>query len=87
LYDNSFRRDFDLNYANTGLTYGQYQPAYRFGFTLASDEHTRYLPWNEVEAEAQREWTQTHPQHPWAEFKAAIQRGFDEARTALAAAA
>ena len=39
-YANDFRSDFTSKYGNRGYTYDRYEPAYRYGYTLASD--TRY---------------------------------------------
>jgi len=57
-YETTFRDDYKSRYANTGYTYEDYYlPAYRYGYTLATDPTYRtYSDWNNLEMVARREW-------------------------------
>jgi len=57
-YETTFRDDYNRRYANTGYTYEDYYlPAYRYGYTLATDPAYRsYSDWNALESVARREW-------------------------------
>jgi uncharacterized membrane protein len=79
-YEVGFRRHFTTTLAQQpGAMYDMYMPAYRYGYTLATD--TRYISrdWAMLEAEAQRDWERDHP-GTWERFKAAIRHAWDEVR-------
>jgi uncharacterized protein (TIGR02271 family) len=77
-YDNDFRSYFQTNYANSGYSYDQYSPVFRYGYDLAGD--TRYQgDWNTVEPEARRYWEERNP-GTWDQFKDSIRYAWDKAR-------
>ncbi len=79
-YDADFRRHFSTTFAQQpGATYDIYMPAYRYGYTLATDERYNNCAWFMLEAEARRGWEREHP-GTWERFKPAIQHGWEEVR-------
>ncbi|HYQ90794.1 MAG TPA: YsnF/AvaK domain-containing protein, partial [Candidatus Competibacteraceae bacterium] len=66
--DSEFRNHYDRQFANSGFTYEQVAPAYRFGHNLHSSERYRSVDWNTVEPEARQMWEQRNP-GTWEKFK------------------
>jgi len=78
-YDAGFRSHWQSNYAKSGMSYEKYQPAYRYGYTLANDERYRGRNWNEVESSARRDW-ESQNQGPWENFKDSIRYSWEQLR-------
>jgi len=77
-YSSAFQKDYTTRYANSGYTYDQYTPAYRYGYNLAGD--TRYHgDWATVEPQARTLWEQKN-KGTWQEFKDAVHHAWDAAR-------
>jgi uncharacterized protein (TIGR02271 family) len=83
-YDAGFRSNWQQNYANSGYTYEQYQPAYRYGYTLANDPRYQGRDWNAIEADARRTWSQQYNDSPWENFKDAVRHGWEQVRQSVA---
>ena len=77
-YDSDYRTHWQSNYASTGGTYDQYQPAYRYGSSLRNDPRYRDRDWSAVESDARRDWETRNPGSTWERFKAAIRHGWDK---------
>lgn len=75
--DDEFRRDFQGRYTTVEDRYEDYEPAYRYGHALSSDERYRGRSWNEVEPEFQRDWESRYPGSAWERFKAAVRHGWE----------
>jgi len=79
-YDAGFRRHFATTFAHQpGATYEIYMPAYRYGYTLATDRRYSNRDWAALSSDAQRDWERDHP-GTWERFKAAIQHAWDAVR-------
>jgi uncharacterized membrane protein len=78
-YDSGFRRHFQTTFGSSGSTYDQYEPAYHYGYTLASDQQYRGRDWNAVEADARSHWEERN-QGTWENFKGAVKHAWNEAR-------
>jgi uncharacterized protein (TIGR02271 family) len=76
-YDGDFRTHWQTNYSSAGGAYEDYQPAYRYGSMLASDERYRSRDWNDIELEARRDWDTRYPGGTWERFKAAVRHGWE----------
>jgi len=83
-YDAGFRNDWQSKYANSGYTYEQYQPAYRFGYTLANDTRYQGRDWNAIEADARRTWGQQYKDSPWENFKDAVRYSWQQVKQGVA---
>jgi len=76
----AFRRHFNTAFAQQqGVTYDTYMPAYRYGYTLATDKRYSNRDWAAYESDARRDWERQHP-GTWERFKAAIRHAWDEVR-------
>jgi uncharacterized protein (TIGR02271 family) len=75
--DPGYRRHWQTNYASGGGKYEDYEPAYRYGSTLASDQRYNGRAWNDIEPDARRDWESRHPGSAWDRFKAAVRHGWE----------
>jgi len=76
VYDPDFRTHYKTVFSGKG-NYDRYQPAYRYGYTLATDDRYRGRSWSEVEAEARKSWNSKN-QNSWEDFKDAVQYSWDK---------
>ena len=75
--DTHFRTHWQSNYATSGGRYEDYDPAYRYGSSMASNDFYRGRPWDDVEPELRSNWESSYPQSAWDKFKAAVREGWD----------
>jgi hypothetical protein len=78
-YEPMFREDFISMYGQTGRPYTDYEPAYRYGYTLATDPRYRDRDWAVVEPEAKHGWA-ANGRGTWEEFKDTVRRAWDRVR-------
>jgi len=81
-YDADYRRHYQGHFANRGYTYDQYQPAYRYGYNLATSPYYGVQSWEVVEPEARRRWEE-HNQDTWEQFKDAVREGWNRVKSAV----
>jgi len=74
-----FRKNYDTSFANSGYTYEQFQPVYRYGQELASSDQYRGRDWKDIESDAQKNWESRNP-GTWTKFKDAARYAWDKAR-------
>ena len=79
-YDSSFHNHYQSHFANTGVAYEQFQPAYRYGYTLANDARFQGRSWADIEPDARIFWTTHYADSPWERFKNAIRYGWEEVK-------
>jgi stress response protein YsnF len=79
-YDATFREHYTTAFATSGAAYPDYEPAYRYGYELGTQERYRGRDWAALEAEARRDWETRHP-NTWERFKDAIRYGWNRVRT------
>ncbi len=60
-YEPRFRSNYNLNYVDSGYDYTTFEPAYRYGYTLATDPAYSGRTWSEIEPEAQLYWEKNYP--------------------------
>jgi len=84
VYDPFFRSHYQTRYADSGYTYDQYEPAYRYGYDLATDTRYHAYEWHAIEPEAQRYWNQHYGDTPWEKFKDAVRYGWQQVKHAVA---
>ena len=75
-YDPLFRKHYTTAFASGGATYTAYEPAYRYGYELGTNERYRGRDWTALEADARRDWEARHPS-TWERFKDAIRYGWE----------
>jgi hypothetical protein len=81
-YDLNYRTHYDTIYAGTGYDYSRYEPAYRFGHDLATDEFYQDYLWMDIEPEVRRHWEESN-EGMWEEFKDAVRHGWEQAKQAV----
>ena len=79
-HEADFRKNFQANYAKGGLTYEQYAPTYRYGYSLASSERTRGKDWNAIQSGARQTWEERNP-GTWEQFKDSIRYAWEKGRS------
>ena len=78
-YEATSRRHYTTAFASSGAAYTAYEPAYRYGYELGTNERYRGRDWAAPEADARRDWEQRHPSS-WERFKDAIRHAWEEVR-------
>jgi len=77
--DDEFRQDYQANFASSGLSYDDIQPAYRGGYEMRCDSRFANSDWDSAEPELRQRWESDHPGSAWERVKAAFRRGWDRA--------
>lgn len=72
-----YRSHWSSQYAATGARFEDYDPAYRYGHSMAGSASYRGQGWEQVEAELRGNWEHTYPQSAWDDFKAAVKHGWE----------
>ncbi len=85
-YTPDFRKHYQTTYGTSGHDYNYYDPAYRYGYTLANDERYRDMDsWDEVEDSARSAWEtgENAARGAWDDFKDAVRRGWEDVKDAF----
>lgn len=75
--DTYFRSHWESTFSYTGGTYQEYDPAYRYGASMAGSSAYHGLPWEHAEAELRTTWEHTYPLSAWDKFKDAVRTGWE----------
>ncbi len=78
-YDTDFRNRYNSSAKNSGYTYEEYAPVYRYGYKLGTDERYNNRDWSKVEPEARKMWEERNPS-TWDQFKAEIRHAWEQGR-------
>jgi hypothetical protein len=78
-YNDNFRKHYVTAFGDRGTAYTDYEPAYRYGYELGTNERYRGRDWAALEADARRDWELRHPS-TWERFKDAIRHAWEEVR-------
>lgn len=78
-YDTDFRSHYDKGSFGTDYTYEQVQPAYRYGYTLASDQRYKDRNWSDVENDVRTNWEASN-KGTWDRFKDSIRYAWERGR-------
>ncbi len=76
-YETRFRTNYDQNYANSGYDYSVYDPAYRYGYNLATNPRYEGRDWADVEPEVHTYWDTNYP-GTWDRVKNSIRDAWNE---------
>lgn len=76
-YEADFRNHFATTMLGRGYSYEQYQPAYRYGYHLATNQQNLARDWKEIEPEARKHWDQRSP-GTWDTIKTAVHYAWNE---------
>lgn len=77
--ENEFRQHYNTMLLNTGLPYSEFEPAYRYGWSLGTLPRYADRSWDDFEPEVRTNWEQTHP-GTWERMKMSIRHGWDRFR-------
>jgi uncharacterized protein (TIGR02271 family) len=75
-----FRRHWQAAYGSAGGRWEDYEPAYRYGSSLAADERYRDSDWDTIEPNARRDWEARSP-GTWERMKDSVRHAWTRARS------
>jgi hypothetical protein len=75
--DMYFESHWRETFSYTGGTYQEYDPAYRYGASMANSTTYQGSAWEEVEPALREEWQRTYPDSAWDKFKEAVRAGWN----------
>jgi uncharacterized protein (TIGR02271 family) len=79
--DSAYRSHYDSNYASSGGSYDDYEPAYRYGSQMRGDARYQGRNWDEVESDLRSDWDTRYSRNgvsTWEKMKAAVRHGWDK---------
>ncbi len=85
-YDSDFRTHFQ-GLGQSGYTYEQYTPIYRYGYDLSNDPRYTGKDWSAVESSARQDFETRNPNSKWEQFKDSVRYAFDHGRKGMGNAA
>jgi hypothetical protein len=71
-----FRSHWESTLSYSGGTYQEFDPAYRYGESMAGNPGYRDKPWDEAEPALRGDWQAKHPESSWDKFKDAVKTGW-----------
>jgi hypothetical protein len=72
-----FRSHWEKTYSYTGGTFQDYDPAYRYGESMAGNPGYKDKPWEAAEPDLRSSWESNNPQSSWDKFKDAVREGWE----------
>jgi len=81
-YLDDFRTHYRTNYANNQYSFNNYEPAYKYGYGLTSNQRYQGRTWTEIEPDVRRDW-ETRGQGAWEDFKDSIRYAWERAKAAV----
>ena len=78
LGDVDFRTDFQTRYGQSGGVYEDYEPAYTYGYSAASDPRYHGRSWDDAESDLRTDYGRQHPNSTWEKMKDSIRYGWDK---------
>lgn len=79
--DSAYRSHWSTNYAGSGSSYDEYEPAYRYGSSMASSGAHGGRDWDEVEDFLSSDWEKRNPHSTWERVKAAVRHGWERMKS------
>jgi hypothetical protein len=79
--DSYYRSHWSSNYASSGDTYNDYDPAYRYGSQMRNDSRYSGRQWDDVESDLRSDWDTRYSKggvSTWDKMKAAVRHGWDK---------
>jgi uncharacterized protein (TIGR02271 family) len=77
-FDSDFRTHYQTYGANSGYSYEDYSPVYRYGYNLAGDQNYRGRNWSDIESDARRRWEERNP-NTWDRFADSVRFAWERA--------
>ena len=72
-----YRTHFDRNLASGGGRYEEYEPAYQYGSSMGTDSRYANRGWDDLESDAEQDWSRRNPGTTWERAKAAVRHGWE----------
>lgn len=79
--DTYYRSHWTSNFGTGGDRYEDYEPAYRYGSSMARSDSYRGRQWDDIEPTLRTDWETRNPGSAWEKFKAAVRHGWDRITT------
>jgi len=76
-YETKFRANYNQNYADSGYDFTVYDPAYRYGYNLATNPKYEDKDWADIEPEVHSYWDTNYP-GTWDRIKNSIRDAWYE---------
>lgn len=76
-YQSDCRRDYDSKYRASGAEWTSMEPAYQYGYRMASDPRYRGKSWSEIEADVRAGYARDQPHSSWESVKDAVRYGWE----------
>ncbi|CAN5170963.1 hypothetical protein BH11PSE11_BH11PSE11_18580 [soil metagenome] len=76
--DSYYRSHWSTNYAKSGGSYEDYEPAYRYGSTLSSNKRYTGQRWDDIESDVRSDWETRNPGSVWEKTKDAVRHGWEK---------
>jgi uncharacterized protein (TIGR02271 family) len=77
-YRDDFRRDYETNYARSGVPYTSLEPAYEYGYSSAADARYRGKTWTDAESDLKTDYLRRNPNSTWDQIKGAVRYGWEK---------
>jgi len=77
-YRQDFQRDYETNYARSGVPYDSLEPAYEYGYRSAGDPRYRGKSWSDAESELKTDYLRNNPNSTWDQIKGAVRYGWEK---------
>jgi len=77
-YADDFRRDYETNYASSGVPYDTMRPAYEYGYSRAGEARYKGKNWSDVEEEMRTDYLRNNPNSAWDRMKGAVRYGWEK---------
>jgi len=74
-----YRTRWQQRSGGSGDRWDEVEPSYHYGWELRNDPRYSGRSWNDVESDAQRDWTTRHPNTPWASARDSIREAWEGA--------
>jgi uncharacterized protein (TIGR02271 family) len=79
-FDNDFRDHYDSSSFRDDYSYEQSQPAYRYGYAMASDKRYKGRDWSVIENDVRGDWEKSN-KGTWEQFKDSVRYAWERARS------
>jgi uncharacterized membrane protein len=84
VYASDFRNHYNQYGSMRGGVYTDYEPAYRYGYDLATDRRYANYSWAELEPEARRRWeSEYHREGLWEDFKDSVRYAWERVKATV----
>jgi len=78
-----FTNHYRARFGSYGLTYEDYEFAYRFGYQLAVNPDFDGEVWLVIEMQARRSWKDQYPDKQWIEYRDAVRFAWQMTRNSI----